>query len=782
MKHLEKQETGQSIVIIVIAVVILAALAAIVVDVGYSYVQQRQVQNATDAASMAGSLALAQKQQYGQIATIVKQYLQTNGITDISGVKGYFIVQDNAGNTHILNGQTDPLAFPCTSQCSYIPPATMTYQGVALPVVGIHVDAGKQFNTFFAGAIGFKQVQVNANSAGHINTSSGPCSTSNVFPLALSVKHFPTDGQGKPVINYQQTNPTAQSDVLSETYYTKDAHGNLTPVTGDIGYLTWRGAPSNGSTDHSVLALNMNTVTRSGEVGVTSTANPGLAGSAGTMADSDVYAALGTTKINGVPVILPIYDSMTGSGGTAVYHIVGFASFLITDIQRAGTLSTDQKKIIGRFQLWTDPQASGGCMYFGGTEPTPGCTVDCEPPNRTIAGTVTFLPVYPYTPPTTTTVSADVAFVLDTSGSMINTFGTDHQQKIVAAQNAIVTFINNLKTLNTTKGYSSQVGFVHFPQVADTSSNKQACANDWNSPVTSQKYEALTARDAIGTSFTQVITDVKATTPLNGTPMALGLRAGTDIVLGAGHNTNNVPVIILATDGMPNGDTQGSLQSGLPTGYSSGWNGNISTSNVTPLPKNPDGTYTYPSCNNQAANDTYAAANSAKQNGVIIFTIGTGQGGTDFDASVLKAIATPDSAGQQHYFTASDSAGLNAAYSSIISQTVAFGCSPRQKEPDRAAGAVLTIKNSAGQTLTGPGGAPIKTGANGEFIVSGVANDTYTITGITFTDPTTGVPYQQFSDSGGKPVTNPTVYADVSSDTYRNDSIYVTTAKDVCQP
>ena len=766
MKHNPKHETGQSIVIIAVLLVAFAALAAIVVDVGYSYVQDRKLQNATDAASLAGSLAVAQKQTYGGIADVIDDYMKKN-VPDISSYTAYFVVVDAGGTTHILNGSGVPTIIPRYGISTAIPPTQMTYSGTLMNVVGVYVDANKQSNTFFAKAIGFNQVKVVGNAMGHVNA--GVCSATNVFPAALnSAKAFPGGN-----ISYEQIPPATEYTFTEDA---SDGHGGT--VEGQIQYVTWGWSPSSGDTTAAGLVSNMNTTSRSGEVAVTTTTYPGLPGSAGQMSTSSAVVAAWQARVGGDPLTLPVFDTYTGSNATAVYHIVGFVSFRVTGVVAGG--GTTPYKVKGYAQKWVDPQARGGCADFG------IASVTENPPNpnvkRTLAGSVTFVPVIPDRPAVTTTVSADVVFVMDNSGSMNYAFGGgDSTLKITAAKSAMNSFLDKIQISNTVSGFNHQVGFVKFPQTASNQSFNDACeaayADTHYVPkityfqaVQDQVYSAMSSWRPLGTSIATVKSDINALSPANGTAMALGLIKGREIVLGAGRNPNNVPVIILATDGMPN-----VLSS---DGKTTGWNGLLgsSTTNVKPLGTNPDGTTTYPNCNASAASETYAAANAAKNAGVLIFTIGTGATGSDFDPNVLKAIATPDGGGRTYFFTAGDSGALNTAYDSIAKTFTNLSCFSRELQPQRASGAVLTIKKPDGTFLP-----PVYTLANGEFLVSDVAPGRYEITAVSYTyhEPVTGsnLPYTTFTDGpGGAAAPNPFITVLDPADTYRTDTFIKTTA------
>lgn len=138
LKHLHQGE-GQTLVIVALALFALIALVALAIDGGNLMAERRQMQNAADAAALAGARAIC-----AQDADPVEQaqlYATQNGaqldLTEIT-----------------IDGQT------------------------------AEVVAGTAIQTYFAGLIGFHTVEVRAEAAAMCGTANRMC---NFLPVAFSV-------------------------------------------------------------------------------------------------------------------------------------------------------------------------------------------------------------------------------------------------------------------------------------------------------------------------------------------------------------------------------------------------------------------------------------------------------------------------------------------------------------------------------------------------------------------------------------------------------------------
>jgi hypothetical protein len=232
------------------------------------------------------------------------------------------------------------------------------------------------------------------------------------------------------------------------------------------------------------------------------------------------------------------------------------------------------------------------------------------------------------------------------------------------------------------------------------------------------------------------------------TPIADGLKKGRETVLGAGHNSNAVAVIILASDG--NTNVRGN---GQRTGY--------------------DGRGVAPSCNQPAEQDVLDQANIAKGDtnpadykpDTIIFTIAIG---TDFNPSLLQAIATPDTdPAKPHYFRVTDDASMANIYQQISQRVQQIGTETCQiiTSESFAQGALVTVRYPNGTTRT------VTTTSSGEFVLTGddLVEGTYTIVSVNVS--LNGITYNIFTDGLGGPAlpSSPTVTVGTSSGTYRTD-------------
>ena len=86
LRHLWKQESGQSLLIIVFVVTVLIGTAATVTDLGMAYVKTAQTQTAVDAAVFAAGMSLPIKESdttaIAKATAVAKEYLTKNGVTD----------------------------------------------------------------------------------------------------------------------------------------------------------------------------------------------------------------------------------------------------------------------------------------------------------------------------------------------------------------------------------------------------------------------------------------------------------------------------------------------------------------------------------------------------------------------------------------------------------------------------------------------------------------------------------------------------------------------------
>lgn len=158
MRKRSNDERGQSMVIIVLAMVGLIAFLALVIDGGMVFAERRQMQNAADAATLAGTRKLYYH--YGshsaaaeqEIYNAVVQYALANGVADPTTDMEAWFINDSQAHTGI--------ALPGNG-------------GIPADALGVEVTASASFDSFFARVIGQDELGASALAASILIES--PC-------------------------------------------------------------------------------------------------------------------------------------------------------------------------------------------------------------------------------------------------------------------------------------------------------------------------------------------------------------------------------------------------------------------------------------------------------------------------------------------------------------------------------------------------------------------------------------------------------------------------------
>jgi Flp pilus assembly protein TadG len=172
-QRLKGNESGQSIVIIAFAMVAIIGMAALVLDGGYAYLERRRVQNAADAAALAGARGLMKPESETTIRLMIDEYAVRNGITSPStNIKAYFV---DAANQIVPNTQQE-----VGHNNNTVPPTAS----------GILVQASEQHATFFAQVIGFPMMNVSAVAQAGLEAVAN---TTGIAPVAVQEGVWITD-------------------------------------------------------------------------------------------------------------------------------------------------------------------------------------------------------------------------------------------------------------------------------------------------------------------------------------------------------------------------------------------------------------------------------------------------------------------------------------------------------------------------------------------------------------------------------------------------------------
>nr|WP_290668711.1 VWA domain-containing protein [Ardenticatena sp.] len=699
------REAGQSLVIIGGALVALMALLALVTDAGNAYVQRQRVQNAVDAATLAGGAELARVavdpnsgryagtvQDERRIWQTIIRVAQANGIPDSNGnpnddintnIEAYFIGP---------GGERVGVPLPNNGG---IPPS---YE-----VSGIEVRSTLDFQTFFARVIGFDEMETSADAFAQANPNWCPASASNLFPIAVSAALFQDDPGGKPI--------------EGATYRIWEKGNNSS--YGNFGWVSWNNDPSN-----TTLVSNMHDTRRSGtwRVGDMLPGATGVMKSRSVRNELDAYISGATHSHDGVTiqhdpsVVVPIYDYTTGRGNNLRYHIVGFARFRLTDYKARGR----NKWIEGVFERYVDTTAPPG----GGCYLTQTVKLYDEPPadlGRVIAGTVHLNEIF-YTEGTTEQkIPVDVMLVLDISGSMRASW-SGGSSKLQSAKDALITFNN---TLNTVEG--DRVGLTTFPTVSSGSQYRTVCDNY---RLRTRLYSEV--RSPLTDNVAYVNSIIRSLNANSATSLAHAIQTAREQLL-ADLRPGAVPVLIIASDGIVNVTLDGKW---------TGFGGAAGQGQNTPA------------CNNQAEQQTIDQANLAKEAGIIVFSIAIGDG---FNTAVTEAIASPDvdydgngriDDYERHFYVARNASDLANIYQLIGNRVQQIGKEGTYYTKETlGAGATIELRTTSGAVVQ-------TTTANnaGAYQFTDVAPGTYRLTARVNRN---GLVYDILTYGNGGPPRNP---------------------------
>ena len=159
----DREQQGQSIILIAMALITLVIFAAIAVDLSNAYVYRRTLQNAADAASLAGARELARQLntfdfawQYNEdwIKTDVNDYGERNGLEDSDGVIGNSI--NTNAEAYYLDLAGERVSDVQIGDLGFVPSDEAR---------GIEVLAHGRAPSFFGGFLGLEGLEISADAA-----------------------------------------------------------------------------------------------------------------------------------------------------------------------------------------------------------------------------------------------------------------------------------------------------------------------------------------------------------------------------------------------------------------------------------------------------------------------------------------------------------------------------------------------------------------------------------------------------------------------------------------
>jgi hypothetical protein len=342
MRQHRSGERGQILILGALMMTVLVGFLALVIDVGNAYAQRRFVQNGADAATLAAVRLLVENLDTGtadtSVAAVVRQSMDTNGQGTFAPNAG-LTADDGAwyvtlGGTRIAavgSGVTIPAAplrgFPQLNGSS---------------VAGVEVVGRKQFGTFFAGVLGYKQMTVRASSmAGFGGTGSVFLDSTQtgvtVGPLAFDVAALQAPAFGNcggygPTLQYDQF-----IDIPTECIFDTTAHFSFTTLNV--------GSNCSQSTVNTTIDRLID--------------DPQSFGSAVMVADQTDIQVCSGTRMSGLerfidlkrPIVVPLVrhaDAAT-CNSNCIARVVGFAYLELTHLYGHGSNAYAEG-------YWVDPR------------------------------------------------------------------------------------------------------------------------------------------------------------------------------------------------------------------------------------------------------------------------------------------------------------------------------------------------------------------------------------------------------------------------------------------
>ncbi len=183
-----RREHGQVLVLVVLGMVGMLAMAAIVVDGGNAWAQQRATQNGADSAAEAGAVVLVQQMsgsnptwtnaQWDSAVNTAVSAAASGAQNNLSSLQAYYT--DVNGNLLTSGGATT--ADPTDA-------AVVGAGAVPTGAAGVQTQGDRTFNTYFAGVIGLSHITTPASAtavAGVLVGISGTPVLPVTFPVTIS--------------------------------------------------------------------------------------------------------------------------------------------------------------------------------------------------------------------------------------------------------------------------------------------------------------------------------------------------------------------------------------------------------------------------------------------------------------------------------------------------------------------------------------------------------------------------------------------------------------------
>jgi Putative Flp pilus-assembly TadE/G-like len=350
-------EHGQALVLLALSLVALLAMTGLVIDGGNAWAQQRQTQNASDAAAEAGTVVLAE---WWATATAPSTSYTGTCPTTTSNPWDSAVCQAVYG-AGTYNNVTVTTAYYTNADGSQNL-GTVGQGSLPTGAQGVRVVSSKNFGTTFARVVGINQLSTGAQATAVVGQVSIPCAPGQIcgtLPVTFPVSTSTCAGNGTLIVG---TNPWT----ISDSPWPAD-HESIVPLCkngpGSVGWLSWPCESQNGTPGlldeiTNPCALN---ITLPAWID-TSTGNPNA---------QSIEDAL--NAYHGKLVWLPQFTSSQGNGNNLQYWVTQFQAFHFDAAYIAGNNNNVCNSLPG--QPFPGGNGSNGCLKGWWTSATATGTV-----------------------------------------------------------------------------------------------------------------------------------------------------------------------------------------------------------------------------------------------------------------------------------------------------------------------------------------------------------------------------------------------------------------------
>jgi len=251
----QRRETGQVLVLFLLGLTALLAATALVIDGGNAMAQQRRVQNGVDAASLAGTVVIAQNLAQGSAPTLTGTCpITTQDAWDLAVCTAVY-------GTGTTDGVSIGSAFYTSWNGSPIGPVG---NGLPTGAQGVQAFGSHAFGTYFARAIGIAQLTASAQSTavtGIVTSICPPGSVCSLLPLTIPFVTSLCNSNGslspgtKDWLFLGNADMNANNEAIVPICKNQNNNigGGSSGSVGWIDYSTAIGASNNGSCGNKIL-------------------------------------------------------------------------------------------------------------------------------------------------------------------------------------------------------------------------------------------------------------------------------------------------------------------------------------------------------------------------------------------------------------------------------------------------------------------------------------------------------------------------------------------------